>query len=116
MPNWAMNPEALHGAGGSVSSISTDAQSAGSGFVGSIGDASGAVHHPVMRTALQGYAETWARPAHQLAHNVDAAGSQIQGTAVDGVQGDEGAAGDLNPAASQASEQAPAVRRPINAM
>ncbi|MDN5851516.1 MAG: hypothetical protein L0K86_01470 [Actinomycetia bacterium] len=116
MPNFGMNPEQLHGAGGSMSSVRTDAQSAGTGFVGSIGDASGAVHHPVMRTALEGYAETWTRPANALAHNVDAAGSQVQGAAVDGFQGDQEAGSGLAPAVSSATSQAPAVRRPINAM
>ena len=116
MPNFGMNPEALHSAGGTMSSLRGDAQTAGDSFVGSIGEASGTVHHPVMRTALDGYAETWRRPANALAHNVDAAGSQVQGTAVDGVQGDQEADTGLAPAVSEASSQAPAVRRPINAM
>ena len=99
-----------------MSGIQPDAEGARNGFVGSMTDATGAVHHPVMRTALQGYAESWTRPANALVHNVGAAGSQIQGAAVDGAQGDQEAGADLSPAESQATAQAPAVRRPINAM
>ena len=116
MPNFGMNPEQLHGAGGRITSIQPDAQGATSGFVGSISSASGAVHHPIMRTALEGYAETWTKPANALVHNVGAAGSQVQGAAADGVRGDQQAEADLAPGSSAVESQAPAVRRPINAL
>ncbi|MGH3360791.1 MAG: hypothetical protein ACRDO7_18450 [Nocardioidaceae bacterium] len=116
MPNWGMNPEPLHSAGGNISKLETDASSASKGFLDSVTDAGAAVHHGVVKGALDTYHGTWSTAANRLPQNVNAAGSQVQDAAVSGVQGDEAAHADLNPALSATATAAPMVTKSINAM
>ena len=115
MPNWGMNPESLHGVGGSISRNQTpEARSATSGMLSCADDASGVVHHPIMKGALGGFVETWAGLANRLVHNVEAAGSQIQDAAVTGVDADLEAEDGQRPALAAVTAQQSVLSKPIN--
>lgn len=90
MPNgsWGMDPDGLHGAGGNISRLETDASSASKGFLDSVTEAGSAVHHPTVKGALDTYHGTWSKTANRLPLNVNAAGSQVQFTATTGVHTD----------------------------
>lgn len=114
MPNWGMNPEALHGAGGSVRKLSEPGDTAGKTMLRSAGGAAEVVHHPIMRGALNGFVETWATPANRLVHNIDAAGSQVQDAAVTGVQADLDADADQRPTTAAVTQHSSLLSKPIN--
>lgn len=114
MPNWGMNPEPLHSAGGNISKLETDASSASKGFLDSVVDAGAAVHHPTVKGALDSYHGQWSGTANRLPMNVGAAGSQVQGAAVTGVQGDEQTAADQAQALGSANANLPRMTPDIN--
>lgn len=111
---WGMNPDQLYGAGGNISSLETDATAATNGFKGAIESASGAVFHPTVSGALDTFWQNHAQLANGLPVNVNAAGSQVQGSAVDGVQGDQQTASDQAPARGASEALNTTVPRPIN--
>lgn len=112
MRELAVDPEGLANAGGNMSKI--DTKSATKGFLDSVTDAGGTVHHAALRGALDTFHGRWSTPANRLAYNVDAAGSQIKSSAVVSVQGDADAAAEVKPAEAGADSHAPAVSKSIN--
>lgn len=114
MSNWGMNPDSLYGAGGNISNLETDAGAAGKGLLDAAAEAGGAVFHPIMKGAIDGFIENWSGPTNRLVHNVDAAGSQVKDAAVTGDQADADAFADVLPAATGVSEQASVLSKPIN--
>lgn len=114
MPNFGMNPDPLYSAGGNISDLETDASTASKGFLDSVTDAGAAVHHPTVKSALDTYHGEWSTTANRLPMNVNAAGSQVQGTAVTGVQGDEQSAADQAQALATSSADLPRMTPAIN--
>lgn len=114
MPFWGMNPTELKGAGGTVRNLDGDAGSATRSLESSLEEAKGAVHHPLLASKIGTFAVDQATRGNRLKHNVAAAGSQIEKTAVDGDQGDRATVDDQAPATAAFEALAPAVTKTIN--
>jgi len=81
----------VHTAGKAVTSLSSDAGSAGQGFLTAVSSAQETVVHPTVSGALSTYHGTWSQPANRMAHDVDALGNNTAGSAVDVQTGDNDA-------------------------
>lgn len=114
MAGYGLNPEPLHGAGGTVRGLQPDAGHATKGFLDAVTDAGSAAHHAVLSGALSEFHGRWSVPANRLVHNVDAAGSQVQKVAVVCVDGDLQGQSELARAEHAATDQYGGLNRPIN--
>lgn len=93
-----MQVQPVHGGGRAISGLSGDAGSAARSFLSAVTDAEGTVVHSQVSAALSRFHGTWSTPANRLAHDVDALGQNISGSAADVATGDQ----DASSAASSA--------------
>ncbi len=86
-----MHVQPVHSGGRAISGLSGDAGSAARSFLSAVADAEGTVIHSRVSAALGRFHGTWSTPANRLAHDVDALGQNISGSAVDVATGDSDA-------------------------
>lgn len=86
-----MHTTQVHTAGKAVSGLSSDASSAGQGFLKAVSGAQDTVVHPTVSGALGAYHGRWSQRANRMAHDVDALGNNTAGSAVDVQTGDNDA-------------------------
>jgi len=115
--DWGMNPDALHQAGGSLGDLESQATSAKTAFLNALESGGGAVHHAGLTSAIEAYTSTWQTSANNLPTSVRNAGTQVQQTAVTGVESDGQAEVDVTAGPYARTDMAPTpmLTRPITA-
>lgn len=112
---WGMDAPGLHAAGGQIGDLEDEALAAGKAALAAVSDGEGAAHHALVVAALGRYHHTLATPAHRLAANVKAAGSNVQATACTGAGADADANHNLTRVGAQTCSAGTVISRPVNA-